>query len=161
MGEIDFENFEVAPERAVEIRSFVEQIKSKKWMQDLRLLINEKGQLREEPTPEGAHPQLLKLEIPKVYEVPENHPCRGLSIRLTGLELRIEFKNELLLEGSFLPKNSGFLVSYIKEENWSQLTTLLEGVQDEIQDAKTLKQQKQSEFLSKFKSKNDQDIVKS
>ena len=146
--DVDFENFSLSDERAHTIRNNIEKIKHTTWVEDLKTLVTEKG--AEERLDDGSDdflPGIVADSKPRVYR---SDKFNDLRVTLYGTELRVKHGDTMLLEVAFLPKDKEFVLYYVNDEKWSELSDVFDVLLDEMKIAKKLKAERAAAFKAKF-----------
>ena len=160
-GDQEFlEDYEVSSERAQSIREQVARLKEENWMDTFRTLAKELG----EDYVEGEEGESLPLpgmqqkgEVPRVFRAPTGHSAEGLTIALQNADLKVLFKDELLVELTFLPKDGEYVVFFLNEERLPEIRSWVESLGEIIKAAKAAKTQRQAEWAKRFGKSAPQD----
>jgi hypothetical protein len=146
--DIDFENFSLSDERAFNIRNNVEKIKHTGWVEDLRVLVTERGaEERLDDTNDSFLPGIVAGSKPRVFRSTKIH---DLCASLYGSDMKVKLGDTVLLEVSFLPKDKEFVLFYINDQKWSEISEVFEVLQDEMKSAKKSKTDRAASFKAKF-----------
>jgi hypothetical protein len=146
--DIDFENFHLSDERAFTIRNNVEKIKHTGWVEDLRTLILERG--AEERLEDGSDdflPGIVSDAKPRVFRSTKIH---DLSASLLGADMRVKLGPHILLDVSFLPKDKDFVIFFVNDQKWAEISEVFEILQEEMKTAKKQKSERAAAFKAKF-----------
>jgi hypothetical protein len=150
------EDITISTERAQDIRAQVSRLRELGWMESLRSVAQELGHDYVENEDSGTLPLpgfSTKGEAPKVFSAPQGHPSEGLRVALQNTDLKVFFKDVLLLELSFLPKDAEYVVYYLDESRLSELSGYIESLDDIMKAARSAKSKRQAEWAGRFAKK--------
>jgi len=151
---VDFENYSVDKERANSIRERLERIRQSETVLALALLVDEFGREETEAPEDGTLPGLLKdSDKTRVFETGREllGATRLLRIERARHDLRLFADGRRLLDVSFLPKNSEFLVNMLAPEEENELLeTCLSALSEDAGRAKGKKSERQNAFRARF-----------
>lgn len=153
--DIDFDNFEVPDDRAEKIRSLVQLVKEQGMIEGLSILVKEKGIIEEqEATENGEFPQIKykKGQEPRIYVPYPLHPCFGFALRMEVNQIEIRWGEKQLLEVTLLPKEKEYIVQYVNETLWEEISDKLSLLNSEISEARKIKAEKQKAWKARFGS---------
>jgi len=150
------EDINISSERAQSIRDQVSRLREAGWMESLRSIVQELGEEWIE-TEEGESLPLpgfsTKGEAPKVFNAPQGHSAEGLRVALQNTDLKVFFKNTLLLELSFLPKDAEYVVYYLDESRLEELNNHIQSLEEIMKAARAAKTKRQAEWNARFAKK--------
>lgn len=149
---IDFENYSVEEERAKEIRGLVKNIKEQNWVEALKYLVEELGQVEVESGKQTGLDLLADHKV-KVYRPNIENFDASAEIVLSGSELKLLLSGSSILEVNFLPKNDDYIVFYLDASKWELMQKLVSALQNQVTAAKQVKAERQAAFKAKFKAK--------
>ena len=148
--DVDFENFSLSEERPFTIRNNIEKIKHTSWVEDLKTLVMERG--AEERLDDGTDdflPGIMADSKPRVFR---SEKIAELKVFLFGSELRVKRGDEMLLEVAFLPKDKEFVLYYVNDAKWAEISEVFEALLEEMKIAKKQKAERAAAFKAKFSS---------
>ncbi|MEO5667063.1 MAG: hypothetical protein ABIR96_03300 [Bdellovibrionota bacterium] len=148
------EDITITSERAQSIRAQVSRLREAGWMESLRAIAGELGTDWVE-TDEGESLPLpgfsTKGEVPKVFCAPQGHASEGLRVALQNTDLKVFFKDALLLELSFLPKDGDYVVYFLDESRLEELNGYVASLDEIMKAARAAKTKRQAEWSARFK----------
>jgi hypothetical protein len=150
------EDITITAERAKNIREQVARLRESNWMESLRAVAQELGEDWVE-TEDGESLPLpglsTKGEVPKVFQAPQGHAAEGLRVVLQNTDLKVFFKNALLLELSFLPKDGEYVVYHLDESRLEELNGYVQSLEEIMKAARAAKTKRQAEWNARFAKK--------
>lgn len=147
---VDFENFQVPPERAELIRQSLEALKSSHLIADLLLVTSELG---EDKNP--SLPGLASDIEARIFVGPSGTPLEMLTLVSQGTEFKIFWSGSPLIEVLVLPKGGEFALVYLDEARWAELQAKPDfdtQLRDLCRDAKSKKSARAQAFREKLGS---------
>lgn len=136
-------------DREVEIRSHLQEFKSRDWVGDLLILLNEMGETRTEEQDQSL-PGFGKAITSKVFEWGLMEAKKEIQIELCAQELFVRKDQKSLLEMSFLPKNNEYILLYWDQSRAQELEEIREQLLANIKRAKQMKSERQKAFQDRF-----------
>jgi|GEM_PF-2335860 len=150
------EDIVISAERANDIRGQVARLREAGWMESLRSVAQELGQDWIENDESGNLPLpgfSTKGEAPKVFSAPQGHASEGLRVALQNTDLKVFFKDALLLELSFLPKDGEYVVYFLDESRFEELSAYVQSLDEIMKAARAAKAKRQAEWNARFSKK--------
>jgi len=150
------EDITITSERAQNIRDQVARLREAGWMESLRSVAQELGEDYVETEEGGTLPLpgfSTKGEAPKVFTAPQGHSSEGLRVALQNTDLKVFFKEALLLELSFLPKDGEYVVYFLDEARLPELNGYIESLGEIMKAARAAKTKRQAEWAGRFAKK--------
>ncbi len=151
--DIDFENFSVAKERAEEIRTLTQQIKTEAWLSDFKTLVNTRGE--EQVFTESGNLTLpgLLTDTPsrvfrKILEI--DSETAEISITLQGSELKVFLDSQIQFEFLLLPKDDEFALMFAEPNPKMSHLKWIPLIKEDIKQAKAEKAERARAFKQKF-----------
>jgi hypothetical protein len=150
--DLDFENYTLEKERETEIRSHLDEIKTKDWLGDLLILLQECGETLVIQAADELPGLGGKAITSKVFELGLLAEQCDVQIELSANELFVRASGKSLLEISFLPKNNEFVLLFWNSSQGPLIETLKEVLAPAIKRARSRKSERQKAFQERFKS---------
>jgi hypothetical protein len=157
--EIDFDNFQVEPNRAQSIRDLIQKVKNENWLGDIKTVITELGSENSSllsGSPDSTNsPSLPGLSLEpqsRVFALTTPENSKWIFSEFNH-ELFIYFDNKSVLEAAPLPKGNEFAIMYVNEELLESLVNCVENLLKPImKEAKSKKAARAASFKAKFEN---------
>jgi hypothetical protein len=149
--EIDFENYTVPEERALEIRAEVAAIKTKSWLANLSDWVAAVGSVY---LPYGEQAALPGAEIgtpQKRIAWEEGHVLKDLEIICDDIESEVRIGGQKFVSLQRLPKGEDFIVSHYNTELLLKFNELETELHEQLKTYLKAKSEKQKAFQDRFK----------
>lgn len=148
--DVDFDTYEVPPERAQSIREDLVTIKNKTWLSDLFAWVKEKG----ESFQNAEQSDLVEGLPAKRITWPVGHGLESLQLILDGTLLELSMSGETYLMLQQFPKSDDVLVTHYNSDLAEGFAAVENNLQEELKvfsKSKSEKAKLLSEKLSSFK----------